>query len=99
MLPGMNGQELLCEVRKISDAPVLMMTALDDDDSQLHVFTNLADDYVTKPFTMQILVKSVEELLRWSGYLKDEISVGGLTLHPFRSANRRRKHLSCPSWE
>lgn len=82
MLPGMNGQELLCGARKISDAPVLMMTALDDDDSQLRAFNNLADDYVTKPFTMQILVKRVEALLRRSGVLKEEIIVGKLTLLP-----------------
>ena len=43
MLPGMNGQDLLKEVRKISDAPVLMMTALDDDDSQLRAFSNLVE--------------------------------------------------------
>ena len=82
MLPGLNGQELLKEVRKISDAPVLMMTALDDDDSQLRAFSNLADDYVTKPFTMQILVKRVEALLRRSGHLKKEIVVGAITLYP-----------------
>ena len=82
MLPGMNGQELLKEFRKISDAPVLIMTALDDDDSQLRAFNNLADDYVTKPFTMQILVKRVEALLRRSGYLKEELIIGSLTLYP-----------------
>ena len=82
MLPGMNGHELLRELRKISDAPVLMMTALDDDDSQLRAFNNLADDYVTKPFTMQILVKRAEALLRRSGHLKEEIIVGGLTIYP-----------------
>ena len=82
MLPGLNGLELLKEVRKISDASVLMMTALDDDDSQLRAFNSLADDYVTKPFTMQILVKRVEALLRRSGYLKKAIIAGKLTLYP-----------------
>jgi len=82
MLPGMSGQELLKEIRKISDAPVLMMTALDDDDSQLRAFSNLADDYVTKPFTMQILVKRAEALLRRSGHLKKEIVAGSLILYP-----------------
>jgi len=82
MLPGLNGQELLREIRKISDAPVLMMSALDDDDSQLCAFSNMADDYVTKPFTMQILVKRVEALLRRSGHLKKEIAVGSLILYP-----------------
>ena len=82
MLPGLSGQELLKEFRKISDTPVLMMTALEDDDSQLRAFNNLADDYVTKPFSMQILVKRVEALLRRSGYLKKEITIGKLILYP-----------------
>lgn len=82
MLPGTNGQELLKEFRKIGDAPVLMMTALDDDYNQLKAFTNEADDYITKPFSMQILLKRVEALLRRSGMLKKEISVGKLKLYP-----------------
>jgi len=80
MLPGINGQELLKELRQIRDTPVLMMTALSDDDNQLRAFNNQADDYVTKPFSMQILVKRAEALLRRSGALKKEIKVGKLAL-------------------
>ncbi|HHV08712.1 MAG TPA: response regulator transcription factor [Clostridiales bacterium] len=82
MLPGINGQELLKELRKIHDTPVLMMTALDDDENQIKAFTNEADDYVIKPFSMQILVKRAEALLRRSGVLKKEIKVGALSLFP-----------------
>lgn len=82
MLPGINGQELLKELRKIHNTPVLMMTALDDDDNQLRAFNNEADDYVTKPFTMQILIKRAEALLRRSGALRKEICAGKLTLYP-----------------
>ena len=82
LLPGTNGQELLKELRKIHDTPVLMMTALSDDDNQLRAFDNLADDYVTKPFSMQILVKRAEALLRRSGALKKEITAGKLVLFP-----------------
>ena len=82
MLPGTNGQELLKELRKIRDTSVLMMTALSDEDNQLQAFNNLADDYVTKPFSMQILVKRVEALLRRSGVLKKEIQAGKLILFP-----------------
>lgn len=82
MLPGVNGQELLKEFRRIHDTPVLMMTALSDDENQLRAFTNEADDYVVKPFSMQILVKRAEALLRRSGVLKKEINVGKLTLLP-----------------
>lgn len=82
MLPGINGQELLKELRKIHDTPVLMMTALVDDENQIKAFTNEADDYVIKPFSMQILVKRAEALLRRSGALKKEIRAGALSLFP-----------------
>ncbi|QUH19469.1 response regulator transcription factor [Alkaliphilus sp. B6464] len=82
MLPGMNGQELLKELRKMHDTPVLMMTALSDDINQLMSFSNEADDYVIKPFSMQILVKRVEALLRRSGAIRKEITLGKMTLYP-----------------
>ncbi|KAF1084924.1 putative transcriptional regulatory protein YedW [Sporotomaculum syntrophicum] len=82
MLPGINGQELLRELRKIHDTPVLMMTALSDDDNQLRAFEGQTDDYVTKPFSMSILVKRTEALLRRSGVLKKEIQAGKLILYP-----------------
>jgi len=82
MLPGMDGQALLKEIRKIGDTPVLMMTALSDDNNQLQAFNNHADDYVTKPFSMQILIKRAEALLRRSGVLKNEIRAGKLVLYP-----------------
>ena len=82
MLPGIDGRELLKEFRKITDTPVLVMTALSDDDSQLQMFNNHADDYVVKPFSMQILIKRAEALLRRSGALKKEILAGKLALYP-----------------
>jgi len=82
MLPGVNGHELLKELRKLHDTPVLMMTALDDDANEIKAFTNEVDDYVTKPFTIEILLKRAEALLRRSGILKKEICFGKLTLYP-----------------
>ena len=82
MLPGINGQELLKEFRKVSNAPVLMVTALTDDRHQLDAFNSRADDYVTKPFSMPILIKRVEALLRRSGALQSEIHVGDFVLFP-----------------
>lgn len=82
MLPGLNGQDLLKELRKLNDTPVLMMTALSDDNNQIKAFSNEADDYVIKPFSMQILIKRAEALLRRSGVLKKEIRVGKLSLYP-----------------
>jgi len=82
MLPGMNGHELLREFRKLSDTPVLMMTALADDDSQIRAFDAEADDYVIKPFRIQLLLKRAEALLRRSGVLSKEIRLRNLTMHP-----------------
>ena len=82
MLPGVNGHDLLKEIRSLGDTPVLMMTALGDDENQLSAFVNEADDYVIKPFSMQILVKRTEALLRRSGALRKEVVVGQLTLYP-----------------
>ena len=81
MLPGMNGQEILREFRKQSDIPVMMITALSGDSPQLKAFENLADDFVAKPFSMQVLLKRVEALLRRSGALQKEILIGPLKLN------------------
>lgn len=78
----MNGQDLLKEFRKVANTPVLMMTALDDVSNQVTAFDNEADDYVTKPFPMQVLLKRAEALLRRSGILKKEICIGNLKLYP-----------------
>jgi len=81
MLPDMNGQEILKEFRKASDVPVIMITALSGDSEQLKAFDNLADDFVAKPFSMQVLLKRAEALLRRSGVLKKEIVIGDLRLN------------------
>ena len=95
MLPGVNGQELLKEYRKISNAPVLMVTALSEDSHQLDAFNNRADDYVTKPFSMPILIKRVEALLRRSGILQNEIRVGEIVLRPeLYKVNYREQDIS-----
>ena len=81
MLPGMDGQEILKELRKVSDMPVMIITALSGDSPQLRAFDNLADDFVAKPFSMQVLLKRVEALLRRSGALQKEIRINGLCLN------------------
>jgi two-component system response regulator VanR len=82
MLPGMSGLTLLREFRKLNNTPILMMTALSDDENQIRAFDAEADDYVTKPFKIQLLLKRVEALLRRSGALAKEIHCGKLTLLP-----------------
>ena len=64
MLPGMSGIEVLHQIRQTSDVPVLMLTALHDEPTQVASFDELADDYMSKPFSLVILEKRIEALLR-----------------------------------
>ncbi|MCL2060786.1 MAG: response regulator transcription factor [Oscillospiraceae bacterium] len=82
MLPGLGGHELLREIRRMRDTPVMMMTALADDENQIRAFDAEADDYVTKPFKMQLLLKRAEALLRRSGALSKEVRHRSLSLRP-----------------
>ena len=64
MLPKIDGFAV-CEIlRKESRVPIIMLTALDDEDSQLKGFDALADDYITKPFSMPVVMKRIEAVLR-----------------------------------
>lgn len=64
MLPGMSGIEVLHQIRQASDVPVLMLTALHDEPTQVASFDELADDYMSKPFSLVILEKRIRALLR-----------------------------------
>ena len=64
MLPGMSGIETLHQIRQASDVPVLMLTALHDEPTQIASFDELADDYMSKPFSLVILEKRIKALLR-----------------------------------
>lgn len=64
MLPGMSGIETLHQIRQTSDVPVLMLTALHDEPTQVTSFDELADDYMSKPFSLVILEKRIRALLR-----------------------------------
>ena len=64
MLPKMSGFSVCEAIRKESQVPIIMLTALDDDASQMKGFDALADDYITKPFSMPLVVKHIEAVLR-----------------------------------
>lgn len=64
MLPKINGFGVLNQIREIGNTPVIMLTAMNDDYSQIMSFNSEADDYITKPFSVIILQKRIEALLR-----------------------------------
>ncbi len=80
MLPSVNGIQVLREIRQTSSVPILMLTALSDEKTQINSFDALADDYITKPFSMILLGKRVLALLRRAGKIgeKDYCAIIGL---------------------
>lgn len=64
MLPGMDGEELLCEIRNHSAIPVIVISAKNDQASKLELLMNGADDYVTKPFDIKELIARINIQLR-----------------------------------
>ena len=64
MLPKLDGFAVCKILRQESRTPILMLTALDDDDNQLKGFDALADDYIAKPFSMPVVLKRIEAVLR-----------------------------------
>ena len=72
MLPNVDGIQVLKEIRKTSSVPVLMLTALSDERTQIASFDCLADDYITKPFSIILLGKRVLALLRRAGNMEEK---------------------------
>ena len=64
MLPKANGFVVLNKIRQESNVPVIMLTAMSDDYTQIMSFDEEADDYITKPFSIIVLHKRIEALLR-----------------------------------
>jgi len=66
MMPKLDGWKTCREIRKKSDVPILMLTALDNADNEVFGMENGADDYIAKPFTHKILIARIKALLRRS---------------------------------
>lgn len=67
MLPKITGLAVLHEIRQKSSVPVLMLTAIEDEYTQVMSFDEQADDYITKPFSMVLVGRRITALLRRSG--------------------------------
>lgn len=82
MLPHVSGLSVLHEIRQIGTTPVLMLTAIEDEYTQILSFDEQADDYMTKPFSMVLLGKRITALLRRSGQtsIAQKMSFGDVTV-------------------
>ena len=88
MLPGLNGIQVCQQVREFYAGPILMLTASEDDISELTAFKVGADDYVRKPIKPEVLLMRIQALLRRSQGIKVErtetIHCNDLTINPSR---------------
>ncbi len=66
MLPRVNGTDVLTAVRRCSDTPVIMVTAMGDEPEKLGALRYGADDYVVKPYNPKEVVARVHAVLRRS---------------------------------
>jgi DNA-binding response OmpR family regulator len=96
LLPGIDGFQVLHQVRtKHCKTPVLVLTAVDAVPKILHAFDLGADDYLVKPFILEILLARVSAIARRIARPEPVIfSVGDLTLNPSRRlATRHGKDI------
>jgi DNA-binding response OmpR family regulator len=88
MMPGTSGTEALRRIREESMVPVLMLTAMGDDDDRILGLELGADDYVPKPCTPRELVARIRAILRRMNPPQDApregVSCGNLSLWPAR---------------
>ncbi len=84
MLPSMSGFEVLKELRKESDIPVIILSARDTEDDKLQGLSLMADDYMTKPFSMKELIARIKVNLARCEKEKNTdsvLSAGGISVN------------------
>ncbi|ALG83532.1 response regulator transcription factor [Gordonia phthalatica] len=91
MMPGRNGYEVVRDLRKAGVwTPILMLTAKDGEYDQVDAFDFGADDYLTKPFSVAVLVARMRALVRRGAPERPTVlEVGDLRLDPAAHTVRR----------
>lgn len=63
MMPKVDGFEVARKIREMSDVPIILLTALDTEEDQLKGYELQIDDYVTKPFSPNVLIAKVNAII------------------------------------
>jgi DNA-binding response OmpR family regulator len=77
MMPRMDGFELCRRVKRMSDLPIIVLSAVDADESKVRALEEYAEDYVTKPFSADELVARINRVLRRIGPRSARVTLGG----------------------
>ena len=81
-LPDGSGIDFLKELRKDSDIPVLILTAMGTKEDIIRGFETGSDDYLTKPYDLSVFLMRVQTLLRRASAIPDTVEYGALQLFP-----------------
>ena len=87
-LPNVDGEYICREVRKVSNVPIIMVTSRDSELDELLSINSGADQYITKPYNIQILLAKIERLLKRSydsNVNQDKIDCGKFILNLSKS--------------
>lgn len=87
-LPYMDGKYICKEIRKVSNVPIIIVTSRDNELDELLSINNGADQYITKPYNIQILLAKIERLLQRSNTSQvnqDKIDCGEFVLNISKS--------------
>lgn len=80
-LPDGNGFELYSEIRHVNPAPVIFLTALDDENNIVRGFDIGAEDYITKPFSTRELLARIKRILRSKAAPDNTITAGDVSIN------------------
>lgn len=72
MLPKIDGFAVCELIRKQSQVPIIMLTALNGEEEQIKGLDLQVDDYITKPFSMPVLIRKIAAVLRRSSRLSED---------------------------
>jgi DNA-binding response OmpR family regulator len=95
MLPGMSGLDMLAGLRRRSSVPVILLTARDRLEDKVQGLEAGADDYLTKPFSLEELLARIRSVTRrHQGPVQDVLEVGDLRLdRAERGVTRKGKEI------
>lgn len=85
-LPDANGQNILSEIRKSGDIPVIMVTSRAGETDEMLSMTMGADDYITKPYNPMILLLRISAVLKRTQRVSGKASYRGLTVNTARGS-------------
>ena len=98
MMPGLDGFSVCRTLRKVSDVPIIFLTALSAEEDKLYGYELGADDYVTKPFSMSVLYAKMTALIkrqRGNMCMGDVMEAAGIRIHlPSKKVYLDKKEVS-----